>query len=1152
LEVNPNLSADKLSGTNVSAGGATNGQVLAWDAKYKIWKPGSMPDPNMARIQGVAVAATPPPAGQILSFNGTEWTPTSSGAGDLVNNGQAGSVSVGTTDAAPLTLKTANTPRVTIDAAGRIGIGTTTPASTAQITVDGAISTNAKSVVIGDTSGNVRGTDTVDIQSRRNANTQVASGASSVAIGSLNVGDFDRSVVIGTQNTLGGGTGCGGDGNIAIGYNNTASTNCGGATAIGKANSALGSGSTAVGYSNSISASFDNAVALGNRNTVTGLGGSALGRLNTAQDFASAFGASNTASGTGSVAFGDGNVASGTNSSIFGRNITNTTSDSTQIGPSDTAKITVLSSGNIGIGTSNPTDTLTIAKDLGAAGSGITINTASASPVLYGPSIVGRSSSGSIATASSTPNRGILLDLNGHGLAAGNGWGEAASIRILADGIPSLSNYPGRIEFATTPSGSDSPATRMAIDASGNVGIGTSSPAALLDVNGTMRVTQICDSAGSNCKSIASGWGAASGLSGIGGATGIGALDNLDYAQAWDWSTATTQDPIKFTANSLTTGSILRISSSSSSLNSSAGLLNVTNSGSSTSGVIGRIQSNGTAGSGLTILANGNVGIGTSAPTSQLEVTENIKIPATTSTTGQIWQGSNTLLHTWGTLNTFVGVSAGNLTTTGSENTALGNHALASSTTNGNYNVAIGVSALESSTTGNINTAVGHRAMQANINGSYNVAVGAGAMSSVTSASDSVAIGANAMVATSGSRNVSIGQTSGQDISTGSDNSFVGNSAGTNLTTGAQNAYLGANTGYNSNGSNNVFLGYNSGYQITGGNNTFVGHSAGYLDGSTITPASISNATAIGYKAQVLSSNSLVLGGTGANAVKVGIGTASPTHALDVVGDCISWNGTCINTSAPANAVSYVGTNMAFSTTTGMTSALTRWIGAAGTSAGTGDTLGVIVSRAGTLANFYVRADSNSLNGNTTINIYKNGSPAGVSLTLGSATTSVSDAVSTVAVSAGDKISVQVVTAGSSGTLTRPMVAMDLNVTSSVFSSQWTTNGTAVSYQGGNVGIGTTTPSAALEVAGTVKFGSSGTSVTSMGTCAIASFTAAQGINDQTCAGLPGGSAVYCSPASPQGDSVTWGAWASAGDTVRINMSTAGQASTWSCMWMNP
>ena len=43
-------------------------------------------------------------------------------------------------------------------------------------------------------------------------------------------------------------------------------------------------------------------------------------------------------------------------------------------------------------------------------------------------------------------------------------------------------------------------------------------------------------------------------------------------------------------------------------------------------------------------------------------------------------------------------------------------------------------------------------------------------------------------------------------------------------------------------------------------------------------------ATAIGSNAIVSESNAMVLGGTGSNAVKVGIGTAAPAYTLDVQG----------------------------------------------------------------------------------------------------------------------------------------------------------------------------------------------------------------------------------------------------------------------------
>ena len=93
-------------------------------------------------------------------------------------------------------------------------------------------------------------------------------------------------------------------------------------------------------------------------------------------------------------------------------------------------------------------------------------------------------------------------------------------------------------------------------------------------------------------------------------AAATGSLDNTNYAQTWNWSTATTQSPLAIQANALTTGSALNVTSSSGSLNSTNGLLNVSNSGASTSGVLAKFQANSTAGSGMTLLANGNVGIG--------------------------------------------------------------------------------------------------------------------------------------------------------------------------------------------------------------------------------------------------------------------------------------------------------------------------------------------------------------------------------------------------------------------------------------------------------------------------------------------------------------------------------------------------------------
>lgn len=72
--------------------------------------------------------------------------------------------------------------------------------------------------------------------------------------------------------------------------------------------------------------------------------------------------------------------------------------------------------------------------------------------------------------------------------------------------------------------------------------------------------------------------------------------------------------------NEITSGSGLSIISTYASGNSINGLLYVANTGSTINGAIARIQSNSTVGSGLNVLANGNIGIGIANPTSSLHI----------------------------------------------------------------------------------------------------------------------------------------------------------------------------------------------------------------------------------------------------------------------------------------------------------------------------------------------------------------------------------------------------------------------------------------------------------------------------------------------------------------------------------------------------
>ena len=190
----------------------------------------------------------------------------------------------------------------------------------------------------------------------------------------------------------------------------------------------------------------------------------------------------------------------------------------------------------------------------------------------------------------------------------------------------------------------------------------------------------------------------------------------------------------------------------------------------------------------------------------------NLNLPQTTSATkGVVTLGGAPFISACcssTSFNTFVGTNAGNFNTQTSDNTAFGYQALTNNT--GNTNTAIGGTALTTNTSGNSNTAVGTSSLQVNTRGGSNTAVGAGALES------------NGL----GSWNTAVGSGAGHSNTGGSNNTFVGQAADA----GSQN---------------------------------------------------LTNATAIGSAAIVGESNALVLGAPGVN---VGINTPTPAYALDVHG----------------------------------------------------------------------------------------------------------------------------------------------------------------------------------------------------------------------------------------------------------------------------
>lgn len=230
----------------------------------------------------------------------------------------------------------------------------------------------------------------------------------------------------------------------------------------------------------------------------------------------------------------------------------------------------------------------------------------------------------------------------------------------------------------------------------------------------------------------------------------------------------------------------------------------------------------------------GKVGIGNSAPAYTLDVTGNVNTTGSYSIAGADVlrsSGSNIAVGTYN-YGSFSG-------SPGSDNTIIGRSAATNnSANNGDTYIGSGVAYW---TVGDYNTAVGVGALQGSVtpgsSGGGNVAIGKGAMAFNVSGNGNLAVGTDAM---------------GHAPSTGGSNTAVGPAAG----------YL------ISSGGNNVFLGVNSGATTTTGNfNTLIGNNTSAPTASTSNYVNIGN---------------LFYGDSSTG--KAGIGVTSPTYALEISG----------------------------------------------------------------------------------------------------------------------------------------------------------------------------------------------------------------------------------------------------------------------------
>ena len=256
--------------------------------------------------------------------------------------------------------------------------------------------------------------------------------------------------------------------------------------------------------------------------------------------------------------------------------------------------------------------------------------------------------------------------------------------------------------------------------------------------------------------------------------------------------------------------------------------------------------------------------------------------------TGSIYLDGNKFVEDTGTHNNYFG-NTGNHTTNGEDNTAVGRDAMHNNAL-GNRNTAMGYQSLFSNTDGEDNTAYGDQSLFSNTFGEFNCAFGEGALNANANGLYNTAIGYQALYSTdfnekntaSGYRALYFNKTDG--------NTADGYLSLFDNTTGYGNTAQGINSLFsNSSGKFNAAIGDSAGFDSkSGSQNTFLGYSANCTTGG------LNNATAIGARAKVSSSNSFVLGNS--SVTGWGFGVAPSTRAILVGTSSTNGNGAYLTT----------------------------------------------------------------------------------------------------------------------------------------------------------------------------------------------------------------------------------------------------------------
>lgn len=199
----------------------------------------------------------------------------------------------------------------------------------------------------------------------------------------------------------------------------------------------------------------------------------------------------------------------------------------------------------------------------------------------------------------------------------------------------------------------------------------------------------------------------------------------------------------------------------------------------------------------------GNVGIGLVNPAYALDMNGDINMSS-----GSVLRinASPVLFDDAANQNLFVGDNAG-IVNTGYNNVAVGPLSM-NKNTGGNYNTAVGANSLGANISGASNTAMGEKSQFKNTSGFYNTSMGSGSLYTNISSNDNVAIGYQSLYNTTTADNVAVGFKSGYANTTGSANTSIGSQSMYSNTTGGGNLAIGYQSLYsNTSGAANIAIG---------------------------------------------------------------------------------------------------------------------------------------------------------------------------------------------------------------------------------------------------------------------------------------------------------------------------------------------------------